>query len=71
MSASFTIYEVGTSLDWDVGMVIRKCVFLNFANKDIILGWVSSHIGIRDNDNADCCQVWFGFASFQGWYTLN
>ena len=34
-------------------MVIRKCVFLNFANKDITFCWVPSHIGIRGNDKAD------------------
>ena len=33
MSPGFTIYEAGTSL---IGMVIRKCVFFNFANIVII-----------------------------------
>ena len=37
-----------------IGMVIRKCVFLNFANKDIISCWVPSHISIRCNEKADC-----------------
>ena len=32
VSPSFTSYEAGTSPDW---MVIRKCVFLHFAKKDI------------------------------------
>ena len=36
-----------------IGMVIRKCVFLNFANKDIIFCWVPSHNGIRGNKKAD------------------
>ena len=36
-----------------IGMVIRKCVFLNFAKKDIIVCWVPSHIGIRSNERAD------------------
>ena len=33
-------------------MVIQKCDFLKFANKDIIFCWVSSHIGIRGNEKA-------------------
>ena len=36
-----------------IGMVIRKCVFLNIANKNIILYWVPSHVGIRSNEKAD------------------
>ena len=36
-----------------IGMVIRKCVFLNFANKDIIFCWVPRHIGIRGNEKTD------------------
>ena len=36
-----------------IGMVIRKCVFFNYSNKDIILCWVPSHIGIRGNEKAD------------------
>ena len=34
-------------------MVIRKSVFLNITNKDIIFCWVPSHVGIRSNENAD------------------
>ena len=34
-------------------MVIRKCVFLNVANKDITFCWVHSHVGIRGNEKAD------------------
>ena len=33
-----------------IGMVIRKCVFSNFANKDITVCWVPSHVGIRGNE---------------------
>ena len=36
-----------------IGMAIRKCVFLNIANKDIIFCWVPSHVGIRGNEKAD------------------
>ena len=37
-----------------IGMVIRKCVFLKFANKVILFGWVGlpNHIGIRGNEMA-------------------
>ena len=35
------------------GMVIRKSVVLHFANKDIILYWVPSHIAIRCNEKAN------------------
>ena len=31
-----------------IGMVIPKCVFLNFANKDINLCWVPSHVAFRE-----------------------
>ena len=30
-----------------IGMVIHKCVFLNFAKKDIVFCWVPSHIDIN------------------------
>ena len=33
-----------------IGMVIRKCVFLNVAIKDVIFGWVPSHTGIKGNE---------------------
>ena len=33
-----------------IGMVIRRCVFLYFASKDMIFYWVPSHICIRDNE---------------------
>ena len=46
MSSDFTIYEDGTSLDWDGDT--RVCIF-NLANKTIVLCWVPSHIGIRGN----------------------
>ena len=36
-----------------IGMVLRKCVVLNFHNKDIIFGWVLSHTGIGGNEEAD------------------
>ena len=36
-----------------IGIVIRKCVFLNIANKDIIFCWVPSHVGIRGNEKTD------------------
>ena len=32
--------------------LIRKCVFLNIANKDIIFCWVPSHVGISGNEKA-------------------
>ena len=34
-------------------MVIRKCVVLNFANKDIIFCWIPSHNGISGKEKAD------------------
>ena len=36
-----------------IGMAIRKFVFLNIANKDIIFCWVPSHVGIKGNERAD------------------
>ena len=33
-----------------IAMVIRKCVFLNIANKDIIFCWVPSHVSIMGNE---------------------
>ena len=42
-----------------IGIVIQKCVFLNFAKKNnIIFCWVPSHIGIRGNKMALSCQGW-------------
>ena len=35
-----------------IGMVIRKCVFLNIAKKDIVFCWVPSHTGIKGNEKA-------------------
>ena len=35
-----------------IGMVIRKCVFLNIANKNILC-WVPSHVGIMGNKKVD------------------
>ena len=43
------IYEDGTSLNWDGDTK----VILNIANKDIILCWVPSHVGISGNARAD------------------
>ena len=39
-----------------IGMVIRKCVFLNLANKDIIFCWIPSHTRIRGNEKADSAK---------------
>ena len=39
-----------------IGMVIRKCVFLNCANKDIMFCWVPSHVDIRGSKKADIWQ---------------
>ena len=36
-----------------IGMVIRKCVFFNFANKDITFCRVPGLVGIRGNEKAD------------------
>ena len=36
-----------------IGMVIRKCVFLNIAKKGIVFCWVPSHTGIKGNEKAD------------------
>ena len=36
-----------------IGLVIRKCVFLNIAKKDIVLCWVPSHTGVKGNEKAD------------------
>ena len=36
-----------------IGMVIRKCVSLNIAQKDIVFCWVPSHTGIKGNEKAD------------------
>ena len=51
MSPSFDIYmKLQHPL---IRMVIRKCVFLNIANKDIIVCWVPSHVGIWGNEKGD------------------
>ena len=42
-----------TIRSWNIGMVIRRSVFLNCANKDIMFCWVPSHIGIRGNGKTD------------------
>ena len=36
-----------------IGMVIRKCVFFNFYNKDIMFCWVRRHTGIGGTEKAD------------------
>ena len=50
VSPTFVTYEAGTSLNWDGD---TKVVFLNIANKDIIFGWLPSHVGIKVNKKAD------------------
>ena len=34
-------------------MKLEHIVFLTFTKKDFIFGWVLSHVGISDNENAD------------------
>ena len=73
--SKFIVYEARTSLFL---MVIRKCllllllyIYFFFANKDIILCWVRSYIGISGNGNTDSAtKSAYGFASYQGWCTL-
>ena len=36
-----------------IGMVIRKCVFLNIAKTYIVFCWIPSHTGIKGNEKAD------------------
>jgi len=36
-----------------IGMVIRKCVFLSIAKKDVVFCCVPSHVGIKGNEKAD------------------
>ena len=36
-----------------IGMVILKCVFFNFAKKDIVFCWVPSHNGNKGNEKVD------------------
>ena len=50
MSPSFTVYEPGTSLDWDSD---TKVYFKFFAKKDSIICCVPNHIVIRGNEKAD------------------
>ena len=38
-------------------MVIRKCVFLNIAKKDIVFCWVPSHSSIKSNEKADSAAM--------------
>ena len=38
-------------------MVIRKCVFLNCNNEDIIYCWVRSHTDIRGNEKTDSAAL--------------
>ena len=45
VSASFVIYEAGTSLNWDGDTKMWE--FFNIANKDIIFCWVPSHVGFK------------------------
>ena len=49
VSPSFTIYEAGTSLDWDGDTK----VFFNSAKNNIIFCWVPSHVGINGNEKVD------------------
>ena len=55
---NFTIYEAGSSLYWDDGTY--ESVSLHLTNKDIIVYWVPSHVGIRDDEKvhyvAKCAQ---------------
>ena len=81
MVSAFKTYEAGASLEWDG---IRRCglvcccflflfllLFLGvyFCQKWLSFLLLSSHIGIRINEMADCWQVCSGFASCQGWHT--
>ena len=41
-----------------IGMVIRKCVFLNIAKKDIVFCWVPSHEKADSAAKSALCQGW-------------
>ena len=64
-----------------IGMVIRKCLFLKFDNKNIIFCWVPSHTGTGGNEKADSgfnaalllfVFYYYSVLSFQRpWYVLS
>ena len=48
-----------------IGMAIRKCVFLNFAKKDMAFCWVPSHTGVKGNEKADFAKVGVPYTDFK------